>query len=565
MRPRLPVVHWSRLFVLATVLHLASALAVNARAAERAVSPIDAIATHIQALLDKTGSIDKDIAGLDAAALRRFYQGRDYFPAWTGTQDSLARAAILRATMARADTEGLNAGDYATAMETPGQTAPAADANEDLRLTDAILRYAHDVRLGRVPPEAMMGDEIDLPTRAFDAVAALQSAIRENSLDHFLKTLPPPFPEYARLTDALARYRVLATMGEWRSVPGNLEIKLDQDDPRLSALRARLAREDPDYAKAGEEATKTALLAAVRRFQLKNGLDPDGRVGAKTLAMLNISPASRVWQIIANMERWRWIPRALEARRAAVNAADGTLEVVEDGKIVLASNVIVGDAKHPSPILRAVATSVTVNPPWNVPPSIARKEMLPKLKRDQSYLLNQNIVLLNGPTADPHGLDIDWRAISTGRFPYRLQQLPGPLNSLGGVKLEMPNRFDVYLHDTPAKRLFARTQRNFSHGCVRVEQSLALASVALTGDAKLAVPELKAMIADGVTRHLPLKHPLPVYILYWTAIADANGDVAFRPDVYGRDTRLIAALTKTFRQPPEAKSVATIPSTECRG
>jgi len=354
------------------------------------------------------------------------------------------------------------------------------------------------------------------------------------------------------------RYRGLAASGGWPKLPDGPELKLGSEDPRLAALRQRLAAEDAGLAWDAVGARKGDLEAALRRFQVRSGLEVDGRIGVRTFAMLNLSADERVNQIIANMERWRWMPRQMEDRYVMVNAPDGELRVFDHGAVILTSKVVVGDEKHQSPILRAAAVSITVNPPWNVPPSIAQKEMLPKLRRDPSYLFDENIVMLNGPDGDPFGMKIDWHAISARSFPYRLQQLPGPENSLGGIKIEMPNPFDVYLHDTPQKRLFSRAHRNYSHGCIRVEQALALASLALSGDATEAVPSLEEKIAAGETRHLAIRKPLPIYVLYWTAIEDPDGTVGFRIDPYGRDKRLAAALALHSRH----LSIATVPSVQ---
>ncbi len=190
--------------------------------------------------------------------------------------------------------------------------------------------------------------------------------------------------------------------------------------------------------------------------------------------------------------------------------------------------------------MRAEGAGVTVNPPWNVPSSIVVREILPKLRKNPAYLVSQNMVLVNGPASDPQGLHIDWHAVSAAHFPYRIRQKPGPQNALGRVKIELPNRFAVYLHDTPAKSAFDRPARDVSHGCVRVEQILPLASYVL-GDAK-AAERIAAALQDGETRYLPAAKSLPVYFLYWTAFAGADGVLQFRPDIYGRDARLIAAL-----------------------
>jgi murein L,D-transpeptidase YcbB/YkuD len=245
--------------------------------------------------------------------------------------------------------------------------------------------------------------------------------------------------------------------------------------------------------------------------------------------------------IIANMERWRWMPRVLEPDRIIVNAADASLQLWLGGKIVLTSRVIVGRSKSPTPILRAEGAGITFNPAWTVPHSIAVKEILPRLKRNPAYLASQDMILLDGPPGDPHGLFINWHAIPPGKFPYQIRQVPGPRNSLGQIKLELPNRFDVYLHDTPGKAAFGQSIRALSHGCVRVEQILPLASYALKAD--LSDEErIRQAIGTGETSYAPLQKKLPVYFLYWTAFPDTLGKIQFRPDIYGRDKRMIAAM-----------------------
>ena len=245
--------------------------------------------------------------------------------------------------------------------------------------------------------------------------------------------------------------------------------------------------------------------------------------------------------IAANMERWRWLPTSLEPDRIVINAADAQLQLWLGGKMILTSRVIIGRPANRTPILRAEGAGVTINPPWTVPHSIAAKEILPKLKRNHAYLAGQDMVLLDGPAGDPHGLGVNWRAVRAGTFPYRIRQYPGARNPLGRIKIELPNRFDVYLHDTPGKSAFDRPSRAASHGCVRVEQILPLASYALAADLS-AVEGITQAVAQGETKYLPLQRKLPVYFLYWTAYAGAGGELKFIPDIYGRDKRMIPAM-----------------------
>jgi murein L,D-transpeptidase YcbB/YkuD len=240
------------------------------------------------------------------------------------------------------------------------------------------------------------------------------------------------------------------------------------------------------------------------------------------------------------MERWRWLPRETDRRYVEVNTPDASLKLVDNGRTILTSPVVLGSSDWATPILTTRIEAVVLNPPWHIPPDLAGEELLPKLIHDPSYLAAANMVLLNGPPNDPHGVHVKWRDVPADPFPYRIQQMPGPRSGLGAILMDMPNTFDVYLHDTPSKGLFARTDRFLSHGCVRVEQIAALASYALFGDAGAVARLPRPPRAE--TMRVPLPEPLTVYMTYWTAFADADGALAFRPDVYGLDAKLTAAL-----------------------
>jgi murein L,D-transpeptidase YcbB/YkuD len=251
------------------------------------------------------------------------------------------------------------------------------------------------------------------------------------------------------------------------------------------------------------------------------------------LRELNVPAAVRVRQIIANLERWRWMPAELERRRIEVNVPDQSLNLMEGDDIALHSKVVIGKKKTPTPILRTAALSVIANPPWEIPDDIAARQFLPQLKKDAGYLASSNLSLMDAP-ADA---EVDWRKVQAGHLPYQLRQAPGPSNALGKMMLDMPNQFDVYIHDTPHKDLFEKPSREFSNGCIRTEQIDRLAHILLGDDAAL-----DEAVASGQTQTLPLERPMPVYLLYWTAIAAEDGSVGFRPDRYGRDGLLLARL-----------------------
>lgn len=445
--------------------------------------------------------------------IRRVYERQDYQPIWTGSVSAQADARLALDALRNAESEGLKAEDYRLSQLSTMSVRTEPEKTEfEMLMTDSLLRYARDVRSGRLRPTDV-DEDIDLPALGFDFADALASAVSRGAMAIFLADLSPRHREYGQLKRALARYRSIESAGGWQALPEGTEP--DGVGDNTEKLRARLMAEDETVGHGGE-----SLTDALKRYQQRNGLTPDGRLGPRTLAALNTPVAARIEQIAANMERWRWMPREFEPRRIAVNVADATLRFIDGDAVVLDSNVVVGAVKSRTPILRAEVTAVTVNPVWHVPSSIARREMWPKQDADPSYLQSQGLVVVDG----------------------QIRQPPGPGNALGQLKLEMPNEFNVYLHDTPTKAAFARESRALSHGCVRVEQITALASLAITGDTQSALDQLSQLMAARTTTRIDLRERIPVYLLYWTAVAEEDGRVGFRSDVYGRDALLIAAL-----------------------
>lgn len=460
--------------------------------------------------------------------VRRFYSLRAFEPAWNADDRRLALQYL-----SHADAEGLAAQDYQ--LHADGRSSAA----DDIALTQNVLRYARDIRIGRVVPNSVYND-VDLPQQSIDAVALLDASLKSGDLNRFLSGLPPQHAGYSFLRTVLEKYRHIEVLGGWPVLPPMKGTIADLAPAERSQVLRRLAVEDQgvDLGNSGE----VALDGALRRFQARHGLDTDGKIGRLTLAALNATVADRILQIEANMERWRWLPYRLEDRYIMVNVADASLEGIDHGKVVLTSRVVVGKPKTPTPMLATTIVAVTLNPPWNVPGPIASKELLPKLRKNRDYLTRERMILRNGPPGDPHGVEINWAAVSGSHFPYEIQQLPGEKNALGLLKLEMPNPFDVYLHDTPAKGLFSENRRFFSHGCVRVQNIGALAQYALTGNPEADVARL-IKNEDEKTQRLALDKSLKVYVLYWTVFRNADGSAAFRDDIYGRDRRLIDKLS----------------------
>lgn len=475
----------------------------------------------------------------DVSALRSFYSERNFDPAWTGSAPARDAAAKVLAAMADADKVGLYASQYVVNPPATGTSPPDADtAIFDLSITDTLLHYSTDLKAGLLHPKNVYSD-VKLPKPDFNAAAAIASALKTNSIDVFLMDLMPAHPEYRRLVAGLVHYRNIAAHGGWPAVSG-----LQSDTDRKAALYSRLAMEDSGLPANGKP-TDAQLQDAIKRYQTRNGLTPDGALHPELISELNVPVASRIQQILANLERWRWISAGFEDRYIAINVPDQTLEFVQAGRAVLTSRVIVGRRGSPTPILRTVANSLVANPPWDIPGDIAANQLLPHLRTDRNYLATHNMVIVNEP-GDPRGSNIAWGNVSRSNFPYAIRQMP-PYSALGVLMLDSPNKFDVYLHDTPGKRLFRNDDREISNGCVRVEQIMALASLALTNDPSAGRAQIESAISSHQTRRIILDNALPIYMLYWTAIADPDGNVGFRSDRYRRDPPLIEALNKRIR------------------
>ena len=389
-------------------------------------------------------------------------------------------------------------------------------------MTASFLRYAKDVYGGRFKPNDIFHD-VSLPSRDLDGAVTLERALERDSIAQLLATLPPPQAGYRNLVDALAHYRAIAAKGGWPAISAKDASSLG------GSLMHRLALEDETLATTRDPSGEDVQVA-VLRFQRHHGLDDDGKIGPDMVRELNISPAYRVQQIQANMERWRWVPRNFESRYIRVNVPDQSVDFVRNGKVLLHSKVIIGRKTSPTPILRTAVIGVVSNPPWDIPGDIAAKQIIPKMRKNPNYLASRNMVIANGG----------------------VQQVPGPDNVLGVLMLDSPNDFDVYLHDTGNRKNFAEKTRELSNGCVRVDQIFALASLAFTNGSSDNADEITDAIASGQTQHLALGETMPLYLLYWTALAQPGGDTEFRPDRYGRDRAMIAR----FAPPTQKVSVA---------
>ena len=465
-----------------------------------------------------------------APDLSCFYDRRSYAPAWIGERGVRPEADDLIAALAEAPADGLDPERYRLAdlsqrlAQVKG--APGDLAEIDLRLTDAFLRLAADLRNGAVNPQLIYPDcELDIPE--VDLSVLLEDALAAGRLRPAIAGLAPAHDGYRALKAALAQARSLAARGGWPAVPDGPPLRPGDRNARVAALRARLEASGDLAADASPAEARdlfdVPLQAGLRKFQERHGLDP-GAAGKGSLAALNVPAEQRLRQIEINLDRWRWLPHDLGERYIMVNIAGFTFDLVEGGVPALSMRVVAGKPTHRTPMFTGRMTNIVLNPSWHVPASIAKKEVIPHMNRDPGYLARE-------------GFEVTGSGSS-----MEIRQKPGPRNALGKVKFLFPNRFDVYLHDTPSRSLFSRTVRSFSHGCIRVEKPVELAEYLLKDNPAWTPQKIAAALAKGREQWVTIPRPLPVHLVYWTAWADSTGTLQLRDDIYGRDKPLLEIL-----------------------
>jgi murein L,D-transpeptidase YcbB/YkuD len=531
--------------------------------ASLATAPAAAVAAELQAQaarLRQTGGIYvQGLAITSAALLAEFYAARDYAPVWS----SEARSDELFALLATADSHGLDASDYYLPQlrqlreQYRSGNDPALGAALDLLLTESLVRFGYHQRFGKVNPARM--EPTWNFTRQFrpgrDPLSALQEMVVAPSLQGLLEKWIERAPLYRALQDALAQYRRIARAGGWPVIAAGPTLREGDTDARVPDLRRHLiiGGDLPPAANAADAHFDAALAAGIRAFQQRHALAADGAVGAATLAAMNVPAAARIDQLRLSLERARWVADDTAGEVIVVNIAGSDVFAARNGQRFWTRRAVVGRITRQTPVFRGSMTWLELNPTWTVPPTILREDVLPRLRRDPAYLREHDLSVLDarGRVINPD--TIDWQKVGN-RPSYTFRQGPGPRNSLGRIKFMFPNPHAVFLHDTPSRNLFERTERLFSSGCVRIEDPLSLAEILLADPARWNQQSLQAAIDTGRTQTLRLPRPWPVLILYWTAELDAAGRVRFLPDVYDRDPALLAALNGEvmLEFPPDA-------------
>jgi murein L,D-transpeptidase YcbB/YkuD len=443
---------------------------------------------------------------------------------------SLLRAdqvTLLVQTLSEVEADGFRRGEFTPAgLEDRLRSQDPAEREEgESQLRAAVVAYAraqHGLRLAASAFDKNWG----MRPGPYDADADFNFALAQDRLPQWLDGLAPPFDRYRGLKTALAAYRAIAVAGGWGTIAEGPPLGEGARGARVEALRRRLAAEPQASGLDGEGSVfDAALTEAVKGFQHNVGLVQTGVVDKATLLALDAPVESRISQIEANMERWRWVPRNWPATRIEANIAGEEMDAFVDNALVLEMRAAPGRPDDQTPMLSSQVESVVFDPPWNVPSTIAAKELWPKENAHPGYLAS-------------HG----YRVIATDDGGRRLQQKFGPKSSLGKIKFDFPNPYAVYLHDTPSRAAFGRTSRAVSHGCVRLQRPRELAALLFQNDADWPAERIDQVIAAGSVTRAPLPAPVPIFLMYWTAFLDVKGRVNFRPDVYGWDAQLMGLI-----------------------
>jgi L,D-transpeptidase YcbB len=459
----------------------------------------------------------------DRQAVESFYTNRGFAPLWIegGVASPRALSAIARLKAAAAD--GLDPSDYPIPDFSAAADRPDVLADDELKLTNAALTYARHAQNGRVHFSRVSPD-IFYNLLAPDPREVLSRLAQAKDVGEALGAYNPPQEGFKQLRAKLAEVRGQGETALPARIASGAPLKVGMEDERVPLVRQRL-HVLPDN---GGTTYDRSLSEAVRTFQRQHDLKPTGNLNAATIEALNGVPHGHVADIlIANMERWRWLPRDLGKTYVMVNIPDYSLKVVHNGTLVWRTRIVVGKPSTPTPLLSEPMKYITVNPTWNVPPSIVQNEYLPALQQDPDALARI-------------GLEVDYNADGS----LHIFQPPGEANALGRLRFNFPNKFLVYQHDTPDKNLFAREKRAYSHGCMRVQNPLDYAQILLSyaaPDEGYTAERLREMFGSD-EYDINFSTLIPVHITYQTAFTDESGKLELREDVYGRDARTLAVL-----------------------
>ncbi|KMW57714.1 L,D-transpeptidase YcbB [Candidatus Rhodobacter oscarellae] len=475
-----------------------------------------------------------------------FYRANGYKPIWTGkgNKDRNRRSALLKA-LKNADDHALPVASYNTELLKANLrriTSKREPGKAEVEMSRIFLKYARDLQTGILTP-SRVDSEIVRAVPLRDRTKLLMAFTKSNPTK-FLRGLPPKAPEYARLLKAKVAMEKQLGRGGWGPTVPARSLKPGQSGSTVVALRNRLIA--MGYMKrSASQSYDAAMQAAVQQFQLAHGLAADGVAGAGTMTEINRQIEERLPSVLVAIERERWMNLPRGKRHIWVNLTDFTATVVDNEKVTFRTRSVIGKntADRRSPEFSDIMEYMEINPNWNVPRSISVKEYLPGMIASGGGSAG-HLQLIDGRGRVVSRSSVNWAAYSARNFPYDLRQPPSRGNALGLVKFMFPNRHNIYLHDTPAKNLFAREVRAFSHGCIRLNDPFDFAYKLLAKQESDPVNYFQSILKSGRNTRVPLDEHVPVHLVYRTAFTDAKGRVHYRRDVYGRDAKIFNALRK---------------------
>lgn len=479
-----------------------------------------------------------------------FYKERGYELAWFKGHELVPQAEAFIEELGKVHEDGLDPKDYQLVdfdkllkdfkgIKRDLEKRDSLELEIDMALTASYLNWSSDFYRGLLAPSEARKADWDIKLNKMNLSNALTKFLNEDAQDDI--QLRPVHAEYANLKKALANFREVQKAGGWPKIPENTTLKEGQSSPVVPLLKNRLASflgKDSTVMKDNNTVFTSDIKAALKKFQETSGLTATGRLNAETIRFMNVPVEDRIRQIVINMERWRWIPESFGTDYLIVNIPEFKLRVYEQGKEAMNMKVIVGKELHSTPIFNDLMEHIVLAPYWNIPPGILKDEIVPAVTANPGYLAakEMEVITSDGTVVDPGS--VDWSAAGTAGFKYIVRRRPGPNNDLGNVKFIFPNSRNIYLHDTPADQLFSASKRDFSHGCVRVEKPIDLAVYLLRNVQGWDRSKIMDQIETGQEKYVPLKAKLPVYLVYFTASADADGHVRFFDDVYDHDKKL---------------------------
>jgi L,D-transpeptidase YcbB len=516
--------------------------------------PSPAVSSELRALITK-GQFGNS-ASLTGYSdhVKRLYESKNFTPLWLNGDAPTSQAQFLIGALRTSRQKGLNPADYdaeglASKSRSLNQSSATAQALFDASLTLATMRYISDLRIGRINPEHLKFG-IDVQSKKYDLPEFIgQQLASAADVQAVLNQIEPPYVGYRRIESTLNQYLDLAAKGDGEKVPAGAKTVGPGDAyAGLAPLTARL-RLLGDLPPGGSfDSYNGALVEGVKRFQARHGLTPDGKLDTATLRQLNTPLSARVQQIDDALERWRWMPTEFEQPPVLVNIPEFRLRAyAEDHQLALSMNVVVGKAAPTqTPVFTDSIRFIIFRPYWNVPPGILRRSVIPGITKSSGYIAKERFEVTDSSGRLVKPDDDIVAGLRSGK--YSIRQKPGPANALGLVKFMFPNTYSVYLHSTPSTELFAKSRRDFSSGCIRVEKPAELASFLLRNqpDGQSWTPQRAqtAMDSGKDNQQVNLAVKVPVLLLYVTAVAEEDGSVHFFDDIYGHDKRLNALLVK---------------------